>query len=841
LPGRSPAAEAFRQRVLHYRVNLRGTAVAEENETIACPIGDARIRSIIADGAYAEQGEVITVFDDHELKRKVRDNRNIERVKDAETAEHRASVDNLAADLQDALNAAIDKRAVLALRRKDYLALPDTNAVRIAAGRLKIAEIGAEAATDDLSEARDRMDRGLLSAVEYGNCRRHARRQEALLAHARKNLAYARLPVSRLALRRLDLEIENADLEIARLRTDAGLRTTISECEHKGVLAWKHEIAKQVEADARLLSEVEVKAPHAGHVIHRREFRNRFLNGGRPMWRHMNYLLIPDEDTLVFQAILDERHRPYLKPGDRADIVVTGRPDTVLPGRITHIDRLPHDMSEKEEEDTENRDETASGVMVYNIRITPDHVPEWLRIGHTARCTITGSRTIRGPSVPATYVRTRANQFFVSIDGAYRPVSGQMVQGFFVADDESLDGTAVAMHGTSAHVAEADIDGRGPFDESGKLAPVDQAKVMVGHIVPRWQKVSWMAEEGSNVKKDDVVARLADDESRIAWEGRVVVYNGVSNSMVAAEGKLALARRTGELVAAQGSNRLEIAWIDLCVATSAVDQVAVFDAELAVDLAQLEVEELAERLVRVRNGKMTTASPLKLCKLERAHARAVLQQEEADIALRQAMSPVTDVERCEAELAFLDQQLKSRTASRKLATQVAQATIDLLEQKDTLHWKGVWMTRRRRALDKCTMYAPRDGVVQYQKIWNSYVMSKVNVGSEVGTEYVIMTVSDFSRMNLRIPVPEQHFTRVHKGMELEIDIPSMERPPFTGKVTEIEYAMKNREKKIADVGLYAGHERHGESVFFMHVEIADQGNVKLEPGTVARVTFPFET
>jgi len=86
------------------------------------------------------------------------------------------------------------------------------------------------------------------------------------------------------------------------------------------------------------------------------------------------------------------------------------------------------------------------------------------------------------------------------------------------------------------------------------------------------------------------------------------------------------------------------------------------------------------------------------------------------------------------------------------------------------------------------------------------------------------------------PVP---FTEVKVGMSVAVETPSLSDVTLTGVVSDVEFLFQRRRKKDTERGLYSSHEELGETVFFVRIEVDEQQGVKLKPGAVAEVVFPF--
>ena len=148
--------------------------------------------------------------------------------------------------------------------------------------------------------------------------------------------------------------------------------------------------------------------------------------------------------------------------------------------------------------------------------------------------------------------------------------------------------------------------------------------------------------------------------------------------------------------------------------------------------------------------------------------------------------------------------------------------------------------KMKKLLANLTLKAPRGGLVQYEKAWQGGVWVKVTVGSQVGQRATVMKIADVSRMYVRGELPEKYFQQVRDGLEVDVSIPALSDTILKGKVTEVEFLFNRKRRKDSEVGLYSGHEALGETVFYVRVELDEQQGVKLKPGVMAEVIFPFK-
>ena len=664
------------RRELAYQRRIRTTAFAEKAETISNPLDHSQIKFLVPDGAYVEKGQLITEFDAEDAMRRLRDHELEKKIIEADLEKRTTEIRNKQMGLDDELGNLLDQKAVLATKVARYRAMPDPDEVRVAEGRLRVARLEAVAAQEDHNKATSRFERGTISPAKLDAYAFAQRRKEALLLHAQDNLAYARTPTSTNTIRKLELQIENVDMEIGKLRHEIEENEKISEIQRKGAMARKEIIDTRIRELTDDVKNLRLYAPIAGHVIHLREFKNWFLKSGEKMFKNFNFMRIPDPSTIAFKGSIAEADRKFFDIGDRAVLHVSGAGGddeagavTEITGRITSISRIARDRGEKEEEDWGGS--AKFGVMVHDVIVTPDERPDWLRIGTHATCELVSERKVTGPSVPATAVKMRGDDVFMSIDGTYRKVDGQFVAGYFVLNDARLIGTEVSLYGEFPEdrvkgEERAEGEEMRRFRASGEMMPANTDQVTVKRIY-RWGKVAWLIDEDTEVKAGDVVARLdpkeAGDDLR-QWQSRL---KEAESSRQSQEEECALQEREGTFKLARERNLVEIARLDRNTEVYGRDWPGIFNAELDLRRAEIDLEDLTRQLER-RSKNTASVSPQELARLQRDVHRQELKRERARIRLDQLSRGLTDVAAAQAELDYAEAQLKLKTLEKQVET-----------------------------------------------------------------------------------------------------------------------------------------------------------------------------
>ena len=835
----SVRGEVIERREFRFRTTMRATAFAEEGVTITCPLNWPQLNYLVPDGTYVEKGTVITEFDRDGIERGLQELRLREQESKSDLARTLIGLHNREMSLRDELAKLEDDLAVYETKLAHLRVFPDADDVEIAKGRLQVARLELDAASEDFEKGKDRYKRGMISPAELDKYEKAFLERQAQCEYRVRMLAYTSRPAKPSSLKARELEIANVRLDIERVRNEIEENVHLSEIQRRGASARAKTRTQRVTDSEADLEKTVVYAPISGYVVHLPLLRQNANRTAQKMSKNSAYLRIPDTTTLALRGVIYEAERRFFHVGDPVEIRISARPDELLAGEMVSFGAMPHDRGEKEEERW--RHDSDSGIMVYDVTIRPRERPEWLRVGLTTECELLASKPVSGPSVPASLVRTRNGEHFLSFDGVYKKVAGIMVDGHFVLSDPDLAGQEVDWAGEFPEQASAEAgsprDGQS-LRVSGELVPADTTDVVVGPIHGT-QKVAWLIPEDTEVNEGDVVARLdaADTDEEIK-KAKTELERAVSQLESEQEGQKRRSREN-EFYLARAENLLAMAELALADLREPDTTPGLLSARLGVATAQIRLTFLERQLKRVEGRRVSAMSPSELAQLRRDRERAELQLEAARTRLQEAEKGADAVALCSAELRVQDARLNVLSMRKKLETDGARYNYGVRRGERHKRWRTERLAELQRRRENLVLKAPCPGLVRYSKVWSGGVWSKAHEGSMVGHRTVLMMIADIRRMYIRLEMPEHAFTKVETGMSVAVEILSLSDVTLTGVVSDVEFLFQQRRKKDTERGLYSSHEALGETVFFVRAEVDEQHGVKLKPGAVAEVVFPF--
>ena len=828
-------------RSLPYTCALRVNAITEKAEMIASPVNWLPISYIIEDGAKVEKGDVIARFDSetslYELGALEKDRGVIE----AELAQRLREIDNKEAEMRDRLSALRDKLAVLEARLTRLQRVPVADDVEIAAGRLRVARMNADAADKDLAKARDRLQRQMISKAEVDKVESAFLERQALLSYAGNELEYTRLPTPAATLEQTELEIANGRLECGKIENELAEYKAISDIQRAGAGARKQLIDRKIQEKQDDINNTVVKAPITGYVSYAKMWDDD-IGVGTKMWKNFTFTKIPDMSTLAFKGPLPESVRKFFKEGDAATVCLQGRKHEPIACTVKSISTLSHDLAEKDESGW-GLGGKGFGVKVFDVVLAIPKVPEWVRPGMVGEAEMVASTPVSGPAVPLKFLTVRDGVSYLAVEGVFQETPGTVTQGWFVLDDASWVGKMVGMQGefrgsATSGAREAALETL--YSASGELLPVKSVDVKVGDIGWRWPwpKVTWLVGEETQVKAGEEVAKLDTQELDRRMSDEETRANEVRSRTQELEKQVELTRREGEFRLKTEQNLLRIAELKMQTVLQGCDTLAVLKAELARDQARSRRDDVVRRVTSEEQKQTPTLSPVEFAKLQRDRRRCELRLEEAEIRLAQAQAGAGAGERSQAQLETLRQKVTVETIAKSVA-------FDTFKQSRNYEQAKLDLKRAEQRLDELkkqrashVITAPADGIICYSKVWNNDSFAKVAVGNQVGPRFNIMAIPDLARMYVSVEVPEKYFGQITVGIPVDVQIPALSKALLKGEVAAVDFLFENKQKSESQVGMYSSHEPLGEVIFKVRVTVTADG-VKLKPGLVGEVFFPF--
>jgi HlyD family secretion protein len=281
--------------------------------------------------------------------------------------------------------------------------------------------------------------------------------------------------------------------------------------------------------------------------------------------------------------------------------------------------------------------------------------------------------------------------------------------------------------------------------ESATLASAENVEVRCE--VKGGTTIIWLVDDGTHVKQGDKLAEL--DAAKI------------SEDLTAQKIALEKARAT----AIQADKDFEASQI-------AVEEYVEGTYRKEQHKARSDRTGAIERLQAARNL---------LAHNERMFRKGYITPQQLDTHKAKVERAQLDVDTAEIALDVLERFTKPKMVTELESKRDANAAKRESEAQ-ALKLEGLKLQRLEQQLAKCTITAPKDGIVIYPatSYWNRDAAMKT--GAKVNEAQTILQMPDLSTMRADVGVHESKIDKIRVGMPARIDL---QGAPFTGKVTTV--------------------------------------------------------
>lgn len=834
-----PQTCLIEERTLEVLTPIRVKTITEKAETIINPVRWQPIKTIIPDGSRVKAGDTIATFFSGQCETDLHSLLLKQAVIDANLARRLANIDNRNLDMADQMGVLEDKLASLISKLERQKSEPTQDDITIVEGRLRIARMNLDAARKDFTKDQDRFKREMISRAELDASEKNLLEKEARFLFAQQELEDTKHPPERDGeLNITEINIQTTRLEIEKLAFEMQEQLKISEIQRKGARSNKERNTREIKEKREDLEHLAVKAPISGFVSVNQVNGNEIVLGTK-MWPNFGFMHIPHLNTIAFKGVIPEVHRQYHDVGDNVIVFLNGRKDAPLNGTIKSISTLSHDLAEKD--NTGSKQTLKVGVKVFDVLITLNGDPGSLRPGMFGTAVLKAAKKVTGPAIPLNFVREHDGKFHISIDGLYTEVNGHRIGSFFILDDHALLGRRAALTGEFREKQHANGQDDNRLSATGELLPMHSTDIIVGDIGRwPWPKITWLVPEESIVKKGDVVAKLDTNErDKQVREQETRVTSNKSNTDEL-EKKVEITRRNADFKLKVAQNRLETTRISTTRTLEIIPPIPVHRAEMNRKLAEIKLLDQKRKVQREKSKKIPTVSPSEFRRMKRELKRAELKLEQAEINLKKARQGATPIARSNARINLTEAEDNLATTRKQIVYDNLAIRREFERSKIQLARVTQRLERFREQVERHTITAPVDGLICYNKVYNydTGEYTKVAVGNTVGRRFNILSIPDLSEMEMKVEVEEKYYSRIKKGMEVEVHLPSLNDSRLSGTVTGIDLLFVNKSRKDSQIGLYSSHEPLGEVLFYVRIAIKP-GDVKLKPGLNGEVFFPI--
>ena len=788
-----------------------------------------------------EKGDLIASFDRDEALERLENLQAERQVILARSSEESTRMENRQTKLLDELMDLQAQRAVQEARLTRLQSLPSPIDVELALKKRDVSKMIFDAAERDLERGRDRFSRNMIAASELDSLSRARDLFRAQLDHAEEMLKYTKWPASRQSLRLVELEMSILDLDIDRLKKELEDITELIRIQVEAAKSQKKSIDSRVERQQEEVDHSQVLAPAAGTVSYLRSLRSVIISGDK-LHKNSAFLAIPDPESLVLKATIPEAQRPFFAVGDKAEVVFTGHGGEVLGATLSSIESRARALSDREENEFRWGEKKAEGLQllkVHDCTLSLTSRPPWLTQGLHAEVEMVANTPVRGVAAPITHVLSHEGLIYLAEAGIYRPVTGRILQDLFYLEDATWAGRSIGLQGRFETSKERPPASTQPdFEAQGELVPLQAVDVSLKSLW-RWAKVVWLLPENSVVKEGADIVRLdtqeIDDEID-RQSAELKRQEGEHESLVK---NLEIEKRSLEFDLTKQEYQMEQAKIRWKLRQEGADVAGLLRSRLSLREADIRLAQARRNLELLESKQQDFISARERAEVERGLERRRLEHEAAKLRNEAVERGYSPVEISRAHLDYIEMKTNHELTSSRLDRFLLSKDRRLAGSQRSIRRKARELKNLEQHRENLTVRAPASGTLHFEKVWNNGVISKISLGTLLGSRFKIMRISDNLGMSLRVELPESIFAKVQRQQQVNVSIPSRPGLIIPGVVDTIEFLFLRKQSNADNIGLYSSHESAHETVFYVRVLIDQRPGENLSPGTSAMVRFPL--
>lgn len=387
-----------------------------------------------------------------------------------------------------------------------------------------------------------------------------------------------------------------------------------------------------------------------------------------------------------------------------------------------------------------------------------------------------------------------------------------------VGSQENTDNLVSPQQGT--FVRQVELVGNIEAQQQIYLAPTFSAKLEM------------IVEEGVEVKKGDVVARLEVktvedelDEKDLALETAQADLSEQDRNTAADKVRLQAEIQRAEIQAHE--KKLALKQLEAGTRPEELKK-----KELAFNLAQ-KARELAHSDLNLKEKLALKGMSTQLEVLQSRLLLANQEQQEAVARadLEKARQGATALEFEEARLEVQQALNDLAWAQKNKDFQFKQAALDRRKKETKLNAVSAEVKQLRRQMKEAELKAPLPGTVVLNKTWTQTGLKQVSVGDDVVEGNPFMSVADLAQIVIRAEVPESLLRDLKIDLPVSINLPSMQGKRFSGKLSRIGVLAHERSGRQVTVGL--------SKVFDIDILPDEQGTL-FQPGTSVDIQLPLK-
>ena len=299
-------------------------------------------------------------------------------------------------------------------------------------------------------------------------------------------------------------------------------------------------------------------------------------------------------------------------------------------------------------------------------------------------------------------------------------------------------------------------------------------------------KIVDLAPEGTRVAEGDIVVRFDTDKLARSIAEQEVKSRTADAKARAGEEDLEVAKNQAASEIAAAKLALKLAEIDLRKYIEGDFPQEKREIEGEVLIAQEELKRAHDRVTyseRLRRKGYLSAGEAEADRFAETKSQNTLNLAKEKLRVLENFTR----ERTEAELSANSEEAvrEMERVARSQKSTIAKAESEYRVAVATAEIEKAQLDRLKKMLDRCTVIAPRDGILVYNKDRPWDQTSRVQVGGVVHFQQRLFSLPDLHELQVRVRIHESAVKKLQEGQAAEIRIDAFPNRVLTGIVEKV--------------------------------------------------------
>jgi HlyD family secretion protein len=398
---------------------------------------------------------------------------------------------------------------------------------------------------------------------------------------------------------------------------------------------------------------------------------------------------------------------------------------------------------------------------------------------------------------------------------------GKRIAGFPKHSEESAQTSADLLDTATARQGEFLVT----VAATGRLEAHQTTQVYGGQayggqgFMGNFAKVTFVAEDGTNVKKGDVLFRFDDTDFRRDFREKELAWENSKAEILKTERDRDLELKKAQANAEKIQEELRI------LKETNATQIRLAEAQVSYDEAELtRVTKQFEQKKRQSEEGLIPRTQFEIVNDQLRAAQFEKEKALKDLAAAKEKTAATEQQKqtdLDSALFVVESaghKVGNETGAAKAKTAALKSALDLVQQQ----------------IDGCTIRAPAAGLFVLSNCWHpggGDGQRPTKVGDQVYPRSQLAEIPDLSRMQVLCRVPERDMGNIRVGQKGLIRLDEMPERPFHGQVKRVGSIAEEVDPEDSTV-LVAG-----TRVFNVTLDLVEKDSTHLVPGMSTTVEF----